>query len=574
MANHLSPEQLLRSLDGELSNSAARKTNEHLRTCSRCTLELDRLKDHVATIREAQLEIFEPSLPSPPNSWPRLEPRLDAMADTARTPLWKRLFGFVGGIVRPPFAYAGTALTLLLIALLIWGPIAPLSAKEVIQRVAAADGERLAITPQEVVRQQVRVTKTKDLTSQKQTARLECWKSTRSTYWNSGSDPVSAELLDHYKANGLASALPLSPVALESWIKLTGSEPSASPEKERIRVQAISNGNRRAQGLEAISFEVEQRGWHVDGMTLSFDDGTFQVQEEESSVLGRAEVPRNVLAVLEPREMEDAARPTGRVPSGPLRVAPTVNLDALEMTVRYDLHRIGADLGANIEIVKRPPSEVAVNAAGASPQVKGQLAALLANKPGVVLEFQRPADGGNSGPATRIAAVPQSAARQSDQRLLNYFGDAQAEENYSRSVLESSTNVLAHLYALRDLAVRWSPEEEARLSADSKVQLAAMVRDHARGAQAAVSQLKTQLDSLLKGLGYQTLGEVPVSGVAMNWQNATGSSLDQARTADHILRSLLTTSATPMSLDDAVPHLQQSLRALQQSVDELPASSR
>lgn len=572
MANHLSPEQLLRSLDGELSNSAARKTNEHLRTCSRCALELDRLKDCLATIREAQLEIYEPSLPSPPNSWPRLEPRLDAMANTARMPLWKRLFGFVGGTLRPPFAYAGTALTLLLITLLIWGPIAPLSAKEVIQRVAAADGERLAITPQEVVRQQVRVTKTKDLASGKHTARLESWKSTRSTYWKYSNDPVSAELFDRYKANGLASALPLSPVALESWIKLTGSEPSASREKEKIKVQAISNGNARAHGLEAISFEVEQRGWHVDDLTLAFDDGTFQVQEEESSVLSRAEVPPDVLAILEPREIENAARPA--LPSGPRRVVPTVNLDALEMTVRYDLHRIGADLGANIEIVKRPPSEIAVNAAGASPQVKGQLAALLANKPGVVLEFQRPVNGSNSGPATRIVTIPQSAARQRDERLLNYFGDAQAEENYSRSVLESSTNVLAPLYALRDLAVRWSPEEEARLSPDSKVQLAAMVRDHARSAQAAVSQLKTQLDSLLKGLGYQALGEVPVSGVAMNWQNATGSSLDPARSVDHILRSLLTTSATPMSLDDAVPRLQQSLRDLQQSVDELPASAR
>jgi len=270
MASHLSLKQLLRSLDGELSKPAARKTTEHLKTCSSCALELNGLKEQLATIRKALVEVFEPSLPQPPKPWPGLEPRLDAVGNAPSVPFWKSLLALVGGIVRPPLAYAGTALTLFLIALLVWGPIAPVSAKEVIQRATAADRERLTITPQKVVRQQVRVARATRLAPKPQKARLESWKSTRSTYWKSSGDPVNSDLLAHYEAHGIASALPLSPVALEAWLKLAGSEPSASRESQKVKVQAVSNAEGRAHGLEAVSFEVQERGWHVDEMTLSF----------------------------------------------------------------------------------------------------------------------------------------------------------------------------------------------------------------------------------------------------------------------------------------------------------------
>ena len=77
MTNHSSPEQLLRYLDGELSSSAMRKTAAHLQACWSCQVELDRLKQHIALIVDAEAEVFGPSLPSPPKPWPRIEPRLE-----------------------------------------------------------------------------------------------------------------------------------------------------------------------------------------------------------------------------------------------------------------------------------------------------------------------------------------------------------------------------------------------------------------------------------------------------------------------------------------------------------------
>jgi hypothetical protein len=95
--------------------------------------------------------------------------------------------------------------------------------------------------------------------------------------------------------------------------------------------------------------------------------------------------------------------------------------------------------------------------------------------------------------------------------------------------------------------------------------------DFCQAFQVGASGLKKDLDILLKNLGphanTQTAG---VSGV--KWQNASASGLDAARRLDRILRALLTTSDAPMSPDEALPKLQQSMSDLELAVSELAAS--
>jgi hypothetical protein len=283
---------------------------------------------------------------------------------------------------------ATAALVLILIGMLVWGPMQPVSAKEVVQRAIKADETRLKITPRQVVRQRVRVTKKPRLASGAQTARLESWKSTKFTYWETGGDALNAELLDRYKKSHISCDIPLSPRALESWMRIAGSEPSASRSGGRIEVNVASNSDARAHGLEDVSFRVESRGWHLDEMTLSFADATFQINEEQSSILDRREVPSDVLARLEPKHAVAAPVPV----SGTPRTATSpVNLGDTEMAVRYELHQAGADLGENIEITPHASSQqLVVNAWAVSPERKEQLVALLGNKHGIQLKLQAP----------------------------------------------------------------------------------------------------------------------------------------------------------------------------------------
>ena len=569
MTKHLSQEHLLRHLDGELSKFAMRKTEAHLHACWSCQVEFGRLKEQIAAILDAQNSVFGPSLPPPPSPWPRLEPRLDREMRLNSVPFWKKFIPFTGGTLRNQLAYGGAALALTVIAISVWVSVMPASAKEVLQRAMAADASRLAITEQQVARQRVRVKKTMRRTSAESAARLESWKSVKSTYWRSAGAPVNADLQELYRANGLASALPLSPPAVESWVKIAGGEPSASHNRESFDVQIVANPHGPARGLEEVSFQVQRQNWHLDEMTLSFSDATYQITEEESSVVPRNEVPSDVMALLEPPE----ANPAEPAPKAARTVAPAVNLDDLEMAVRYDLHRIGADLGEGIEVSAHPPDHVLVDARQVSLQTKERVLALLADKPGVELEFHAPEATGTGGQRV-TKMIPQAASPTPlDRRLVMFFGSSEAQENYTRSVLEATNNVLAHLYALGNLAGRWPTDQENRLSAGAKTRLQTMVTDHAREVTAVTSDLEEQLDPLMKSFGLSVPENISMPA-GVTWQQASSSALGAAQHVDRMLRSLLTTSDAPLSPDDALPQLHQSLRDLGQAARELPAGAQ
>jgi hypothetical protein len=214
------------------------------------------------------------------------------------------------------------------------------------------------------------VKKTTRVASVESPARLESWKSVTATYWNSAADPVLADLENRYKSNGLAAALPLSPPSVESWIRIAGGEPTSSNKGESIDVQVVSTEKGRESGLEAVGFRIGRQNWHLDEITLSFEDADYQIKEEETLVLAKNEVPSDVMRFLEP------VQPSSRVvatslpaPNVASASAPVLDLDDLEMAVQSDLHSIGADLGESIEISTRPPDRLLVDARGVSPQI-------------------------------------------------------------------------------------------------------------------------------------------------------------------------------------------------------------
>ena len=249
-----------------------------------------------------------------------------------------------------------------------------------------------------------------------------------------------------------------------------------------------------------------------------------------------------------------------------------VNLDDLEIDVRSALHGMGADLGEDIEIVVRPPNQLVINAAGASSQRKEQLKTLLGNKPGVRLNFEEPANyvvPRRAAAKTRVIPDADQSRQTPDASLSQYFGSPTAQENYARSVLQTSSGILARLYALRELAGRWPPENEGRLSADAKAKLTVMLKDHARELRTGTSTLKKELQLILKG---EQANDQPAATGGIKWQEASSSGLDAASTVDRTLRALLTVSDAPLSLDQALPKLQQGSSDLERAVDQLTKS--
>jgi hypothetical protein len=325
---------------------------------------------------------------------------------------------------------------------------------------------------------------------------------------------------------------------------------------------------------------MQADNWHLKGMKLWFADAEFDIHEEDFAVMDRGEVPSEVLASLESPDMNaqpnSSAAGIEKVPVSE-RSDPraNLNLDDVEMGVRYELHQIGADLGEGIDISTRSPGEVVVNAWGASAERKEELTARLTSKAGVRLEFQPPSDGLSSvkrpTQQTIVSSQEPTEGQSQDKRIEQFFGSAEEQENYTRGVLETSTTALAHLYALRALAERWPPDAEGTLSPAVRHELLEMVQDHARALRSSVEVLRAEMLPLFRQFGYDSPSNL--SGIStLRWQDASNSGLEAAKSLDHSLRSLLTTTEYPASVDDALPKLQENLRELDLALHQLLVS--
>lgn len=581
MTDHLSREQLLRYMDGELSRVGMSAAVEHLESCWACRAELDRLEADIAAIINAQSQCFVPSLPAPPRPWPRIEPRLHAAEENRnRTLLWKRT-PLSGLILRHSIGFTAVALTAMLMAIWAWLPVRPVSAKEVLRRLEEADAKRLAITPQQVIHQRVRVKQTRRQTAAVRTSALESWKSSKSTYWNSRGDIVDSELQELYKANGLAPELPLSATTVAAWTKLVGSEPRASRDlDDSIHVTLSSSSHpARPTALQELSFHVRPHDWHVDEVKLSFADTAFEITEEQLEIVDRRSVAPDALAALELLTLPPAPAPSAAatsLPSAPTLERQPTNPGDIELGVRYDLHRIGADLGENIEVASGGDGKVVLNAWNISTGRRAQLAALFEGRLGVRLEFappeERTATSGQS--QSKVVVIPQQPLppQQRDERLAKFFGSAEAEENYTRALLQTTTDMLSHFYALGTLADRWPSSADVQLSPGARVKLSAMLEDHARQLRIGLKELGVELEPMLKEFGYKIRSDES-SGGTVSWQQVSVAGLAASKRIDHALRSLLTTTASPASPDDALLLTQQAFGELRGLVRSLPGSS-
>jgi hypothetical protein len=577
MTDHLTQEQLLQYLDGELPRAAMQTAGIHIQSCWACRTELERLQEDIGTIHDAQKQVLLPGLPPPPRPWPRLEPRLVA-AQAPGLLSWRR-FGLLLDPMRRPMPALTVLAGLFAVWALLWLNPAYASAKEILRRVSQADAQRMTPSPEHFVRQKVKVAKAKHGSPSKQTGEVNSWRSARGVYWQlAESDVAATDLQKRYRDQHVAD-LPLSAASYQSWSRKTNAEGQVFREAEAIDVNFVALRQPGAEGLQKVSFRVRPADWHVTGMGLDFGDAQFEISEEDLTVLPKSDVPLDVLARLDPSTPKQEAQTlSARIvepatPGMPPAIPParlSTNPDDTEMDVRFTLHQIGADLGEPIEVARESSSSTStvVRAWGASPERQALLRQLLEDKQDVRLELQPPPGGaalpvqvGGSLPAPQSMSAPdsrQAARRPDDERLAKWFGNSATQEDFTRSVLATSTDLLSRLFALKQLADRWAPKSESGLTEEAKAKLAAMILDHARAAAQRCSELRLMVKPLLGEFAPTSVeGRSPT--VQRNWQDSTAQSIEAAKDADRLLRSLFTTSAAGVTLEEALPIIQQKL---------------
>jgi hypothetical protein len=570
MTDHLTREQQLLYLDGELAKRAMRAAGQHLQSCWACRTELEHLQEDIGVIHDAQKFVALPSLPPPLRPWPPLEPRL---ASAALGPRWLALLRIrpIIYLARRPVPLLAAAAGMLLVAALLWFSPPSVSAKGILRRALEADNNRMVPPANHFVRQKVRVTSTERGPTSTRVGQLNSWRSGKGAYWQiAKTDAVALNLQRHYQAENV-SDLPLSTVSYQSWSERTGTEGEVARAANTLEVKFATAHPPHSEGLESMSLRVRPQDWHVTEMELDFTDVRFDLAEEDFTILPRSEVPAEVLAELEPPV---------RSPEPPVlsaKIKPSLDLDETEMDVRYTLHQIGADLGEPIEVVRNSSSQLVVRAWGAPPARQELLTQLLQNKSHVHLELQPPERNTDVGATTPqvlepVAPLEVDPAREADdQRLAKWFGSPEVQEDFTRSVLVNSTGLLARLYALKQLADRWPPESESRLSNQLRAKLATMIQEDASAAAQHCLELKLIVKPLLDDFAPAN-EETPPSAVPRGWQDASIKELESAKDLDRLLRSLLTTNKSGAALNDSLPQIRQDLAETGKEIASLPAS--
>ena len=87
-------------------------------------------------------------------------------------------------------------------------------------------------------------------------------------------------------------------------------------------------------------------------------------------------------------------------------------------------------------------------------------------------------------------------SRNSDRRLLLFFGSPEKEQEFTNRTLAISTALLSHLYALKILQGQFPAERERALASQDHARLSGLVQDHAIAIQ-------NNLDAVTRSLSPQ-----------------------------------------------------------------------
>ena len=312
-------------------------------------------------------------------------------------------------------------------------------------------------------------------------------------------------------------------------------------------------------------------------MTLDLPDASFEVIEEDFSVVPVSSVPSELLAHLEP-PLPLSAKPVVH-PFSP------ANLDRAELEVFATLHRLQADLGEPVTVT-RSSRDVQVGVWRLPAQRQKELDNALKGKPEVHVEFTAGSSPFKDGidakavvppsPAKTMTEAPLSVggdSSNSDRRLLLFFGSPEKEQEFTNRTLAISTALLSHLYALKILQGQFPAERERALASQDHARLSGLVQDHAIAIQNNLDALNMQLAPLNAKFDV-ILRKSPANQVRTNWQNASLDALERARSTDRLLRALLTINKSPASPGSALPQLDQNLTFLSEEVKEQPLIRR
>ena len=338
----------------------------------------------------------------------------------------------------------------------------------------------------------------------------------------------------HYRKDTLQPSLPNPP---QAW-------PDLTREFQRIRAE---------QSKKAGPGAVFRRplGWMLfSGAVLLASTAVFLSRADHNT---RKQLDDSLPATITPHisspspiterapDTATARPPAPRAASEPPAVTADDELNAIAA-----LHRIGADLGDPIEVVRKQ-NVIVVSAAGLDAARADQLRAALSGLPQVSLQFSA---GSPSLPATSSHALVESGQRSPlDPQISRLFNDRVEFQKLVDATLQSSEAMMDRAHALKMLADRFPAAIAAQMSPGSAALLTSIRREHALAMANHVAAINRSMAPVLRSAATARLSQQPAAPA--NWQELTYQLFSSAQMVDRLVGMLLAPTAGSATSDSA-----------------------
>lgn len=503
---HLTDEALLRLLDGELLPKETEDTAAHVQSCWSCRSRKQAIAHSITDLVDYQNVMAAPYLPPSPDQRAVFLARLDATAAAMGHPSQLRnWFNETRKLFKwsqvNQFAQIAGVLTLIASVLAFYLLRTPpvVSADELLNLTAASEARTLKTATEPVVVQKLRIS-------------MDQRSFTRTVYRDVAHNWITSRTEASKSGEPLAKAA-YSKSSLD-WDSLLDAETYRRWRATRLgskdAVTRLADGQFMLRTTSAVGPVAEARltvraaDYHAVEESFRFrDQSEIEIAELSYDVIPFASLPVGIFGP--PPQLASVQLPTAAI----VRSVLPSNAELAEAEVKAEsvLHKLGADLGEQIDITTHVGHEVSIDGVVEDEDRKQQLVSALRGIPHAKLHLLTIDEAAQRGPSSANASItqPSTATAQVmvaappllDAELNARFPDKDQRIAYVNQTLSLAQLASARAWALNRLADRHSPDEIAVLDDDARRQLQALLADHVSALREDISSLQNQLAEIL-----------------------------------------------------------------------------
>ena len=545
-------QDLLPYLDGELSARRAGKVSGHLESCGRCRAELDEWQDTLADCASYRKAVAA-QMPAAPEPWRDLYRDFSRIDESlANNSLLVRLMRPLvhSGVPRWAFV-AGLAVLIVLLSLNQLRQAPSVQAATLLRKAVAVSRSQ----PRAAHRIRVRSSRQPEFT------RLP---------------GVQAALVEVAQAQAVAALFqkanwdwnnPLSASAFEQWRdrqvhktdEVTAVHDPQSPSEHLTQIRTTA-----AEGeVEAASITLDTDDYDAVSERLEFRDREWVELSEISEVPAESAGGSGASTMGVPvRAAETPSRPAAFAPGSSASISD-------ELQVLSALNSIEADLGVGeLEDVTLTDGKVLVRGPGSIPQQRQEeIRSSLAKLPHVEVEFTSlPPVSAPSEVAAAGGSAAGAAGSPMETRLEKRLGGHAEFDRFSTQLIDLDDAAMKRVYALHNLAQKFSPEAEARLSAQDLNLLHELSRKHSAVLAEKIGAMEKLLVPTLSSLG-GTAASVSSAGHT-SWQSAADDVYRNGRRMEVLISQMLGMTQGKASTNALPSELMAALNELRADLDD------